>query len=137
MALDQAFDVETLHELRKAVLAEAAAAGMPNDRAFDVMLAMHELATNAVRHGGGAGRARMHVVAARELHCLVSDTGAGSVYDRAPSGIMSTQPPWPFRRGHGLWLVRNVADHLSMASDLDGSQVILVFALPGVPSHDG
>lgn len=136
MALEQAFDVDTLHELRKAVLAEAAAAGMPIDRAYDVMLAVHELATNAVRHGGGAGRARMRVVG-EQLHCLVSDAGARSVDGHAPAGIATPPPPWPCRRGHGLWLVRNVADQVSMSPGLDGSQVTVVFALQGVMANDG
>jgi hypothetical protein len=40
MAPDQAFDAATPHELREAVLAEAAAAGLPDDRAAEVMLAV-------------------------------------------------------------------------------------------------
>jgi anti-sigma regulatory factor (Ser/Thr protein kinase) len=45
--------------LRAAVLAYAVAAGMLEDRAKDVMLAAHELAANAVRHGAGAGRLQL------------------------------------------------------------------------------
>src|ERR1700757_560502 len=74
MALDRAFDAETLPDLRKAVLAQAAAAGMAADRAVDVMLAVHELAANAVRHGAGAGRLAMRVRDGR-LECEVSDAG--------------------------------------------------------------
>jgi two-component sensor histidine kinase len=103
MALDQAFNANTLHVLRKAVLVEAAAAGMPDDRATEVMLAVHELAANAVCHGGGTGQARMGAIR-----------------------------PWPFQPGHGLWLVRNAADHVSVASGLGGSEVTAVFTLPGV-----
>ena len=51
MALDQTFDADTLADLRKAVLAVATAVGMPDHRAAEVMLAVHELAANAVRHG--------------------------------------------------------------------------------------
>ena len=128
MALDQAFDAETLQELRNAVLAEATAAGMPGDRATEVMLAMHELAANAVRHGGGAGRARMRVVAG-ELHCQVSDPGTGRADGDARRGSADAAPPWPFQPGHGLWLVQNAADHVSVADGLGGSRVTMVFAL--------
>jgi anti-sigma regulatory factor (Ser/Thr protein kinase) len=66
-----------LPDLRNAVLAGAVAAGLPDDRAAEVTLAVHKLAANAVRHGGGAGRARMRVVAG-QLQCQVSDAGPGS-----------------------------------------------------------
>jgi anti-sigma regulatory factor (Ser/Thr protein kinase) len=131
VALDQPFDVDTLRELRKAVLAEAVAAGMPDDRATEVMFAVHELAVNAVRHGGGAGRAWMRVVAGK-LHCRVSDAGPGRVGGSVRRGGTGTGKPWPFERGHGLWLVRNAADQVSVASGLGGSQVTVVFALPGI-----
>ena len=129
LMLDQAFDAGTLRVLRKAVLAEASAAGMSDDRAAQVMLAVHELAANAVRHGGGAGRARMRIVGG-ELHCQVSDAGQGSAGQARGEGA-DVVAPWPVRRGHGLWVVRNVADRVSMASGLGGSQVIVVFVLPG------
>jgi anti-sigma regulatory factor (Ser/Thr protein kinase) len=129
LVLDQAFHAGTLHVLRKAVLAKAGAAGMPDDRAAQVMLAVHELAANAVRHGGGAGRARMRVVGG-ELHCQVSDAGQGGD-GHARDGGADAVAPWLFRRGHGLWLVRNVADRVSVASSPGGSQVIAVFPLRG------
>ena len=52
-------------ELREAVLAHATAAGMPEARAADVMLVVHELAANAVRHGAGASHLRMWAGPAR------------------------------------------------------------------------
>jgi len=124
MALDEAFDVNTLHELRKAVLAAATAAGMPADRAMEVVLAVHELAANAVRHGGGTGQARVHVVA-NGLHCQVRDAGRGGAEDD-PSAARR----WPVRPGRGLWLVRNTADHVTVAASPCGSLVTVVFALP-------
>jgi anti-sigma regulatory factor (Ser/Thr protein kinase) len=129
MALDQAFDAGTLRELRTAVLAEAAAAGMPDDRATRVMLAVHELAANAVCHGGGTGRVRMRVTAG-ELCCEVTDAGPGSINGDARWGGTDAASPWPFQRGHGLWLVQNAADHVSVTSGPGGSQMTVLFALP-------
>ena len=71
--LDQEFGETTLRVLRETVLAHATAAGMPG-RALDVMLAVHELAANAVKHGGGTGHLRMSVTNG-ELICQVSDPG--------------------------------------------------------------
>jgi anti-sigma regulatory factor (Ser/Thr protein kinase) len=116
--------------LRKAVLAEAVAAGVTHDRAGDVVLAVHELAANAVCHGGGAGR--VHLRAANgALHCVVSDDGPGSTDGHARAGTAVAVQPWLFKPGHGLWLVRNLADDLAVASSWAGSQVTAVFTLPG------
>ena len=124
MTLEQQFDQGTLHTLRETVLAHAVASGMTGDRALDVMLAVHELAANAVRHGGGAGQVQM-VVTGGELVFQVSDPGpAGRDRHAAES--------WPYQPGHGLWLVRQVADRVTAVSGPAGSHVTVAFALvPG------
>jgi anti-sigma regulatory factor (Ser/Thr protein kinase) len=132
--LDLAFDADALSDLRKAVRAVAVAAGLPGERADEVMFAVHELAANAVRHGGGAGRAWLDVTAGY-LNCRVSDTGPGSPAGRARSDSGDPGPPWPFRPGHGLWLVRNAADRLSVQAGPRGSAVTAAFRLPGPPGH--
>jgi anti-sigma regulatory factor (Ser/Thr protein kinase) len=130
MALNRAFDANTLPSLRRAVLAEAAAAGLPGDQAADVMLAVHELAANAVRHGAGTGQLEMRVRDG-QLHCQVSDVGPAGVDGRGPGTGMAAAPPWPVQRGHGLWLVRAAAAQVSVAMGSAGSLVTVVFALPG------
>lgn len=132
--LDLAFDADALSDLRKAVRAVAVAAGLPGERADEVMFAVHELAANAVRHGGGAGRAWLNVTAGY-LNCRVSDTGPGFPAARARSDGGDPGAPWPFRPGHGLWLVRNVADHLSFQAGPHGYEVTAAFRLPGPPGH--
>ena len=129
MALDQWFDGGTLPALRTAVRAEAFAVGMPRYRTADVVLAVHELAANAVRHGGGVGRAQLWVAGAA-LHCMVSDAGRGSGDGQARAGALVAVRPWLFKPGHGLWLVRGVADRLTAEPGPGGSQVTAVFALP-------
>jgi anti-sigma regulatory factor (Ser/Thr protein kinase) len=139
VTLEQQFDEGTLHILRETVLAHAVAAGMADGRAADVMLAVHELAANAVRHGGGTGRVQMRA-AGGELIFRVSDPGPAGPDGRAPGGApgrprpggAARAQPWAYRPGHGLWLVRRVADHISAVSGPSGSQVTAVFAL--VPS---
>ncbi len=142
--LDQQFDEGTLHILREAVLAHAAAAGMPEWRAVDVMLAVHELAANAVRHGGGTGQVQVQV-ADGALVCRVSDPGPASRNGHAPATEPGRQQPravtaqpWPYQPGHGLWLVRQAADHLTVTCGPAGSQVTAVFALaPAGVAGDG
>jgi anti-sigma regulatory factor (Ser/Thr protein kinase) len=133
--LDREFSADALAELREAVLSCATAHGMPEERAIDVMLAVHELAANAVRHGPGHGRLRIHVVTGT-LRCEVSDpgppgsegrgqAGAGGQVTGAPGAV-----PWPVEQGHGLWLIRNAADHLRVTSGPHGSVIEAAFTLP-------
>jgi anti-sigma regulatory factor (Ser/Thr protein kinase) len=135
MALDQWFNRGTLQALRKAVQAEAFAVGMPRYRTGDVVLAVHELAANAVRHGGGVGRAQLWV-SEGALHCMVSDAGRGSGDGHAQAGTLVAVRPWLFKPGHGLWLVRGVADRLTAGPGPGGSQVTAVFALPDPGASD-
>lgn len=135
--LDQEFTAGTLHILREAVLAHATAAGLPEARATDVMLAVHELAANAVRHGGGTGRLRVRIAAGR-LHCQVTDPGSAHVNGhlpaaRADEGGGAAAQPWPYQPGHGLWLVRRAADQLTVTTGPGGSQVTVSFTLPRTP----
>jgi anti-sigma regulatory factor (Ser/Thr protein kinase) len=73
--LAQDFDAGSLYALRAAVAAHATQAGVPEFRAADVVLAVHELAANAIRHGAGRGRL---VITKHDsaLHCQVTDDGA-------------------------------------------------------------
>jgi anti-sigma regulatory factor (Ser/Thr protein kinase) len=132
LALDQAFDSGTLYALRAAVQAHATEAGLPESRTDDLVIAVHELAANAVRHGAGAGRLRMWE---REgaLHCQVDDSGSpASAGDAGPDGNVADR--WPFLPGHGLWLVRLVADQISVLSGPGGTRATIVFSSGEDPS---
>jgi anti-sigma regulatory factor (Ser/Thr protein kinase) len=123
VVLDESFDAAALHLLRERVAACLVTAGMPEDRAMYVTLAVHELAANAVRHGAGSGRLLLRA-AGGALRCLVSDAGPGA-------------GPWPLRQGHGLWIVRAVADQVTVSSGPHGSRVTAVFGWLAEPGGDG
>jgi anti-sigma regulatory factor (Ser/Thr protein kinase) len=133
--LDREFGTDALAGLRQAVLGCATACGMPEDRAIDVMLAVHELAANAVRHGPGHGRLRIHVTAST-LRCEISDPGPASRNGRAAAGTGGQAPsapgraPWPVEQGHGLWIAHKAADHLRFTSGPHGSLITAEFTLP-------
>ena len=140
--LDELFDADTLYALRAAAGAYASQAGLPTGRCVDLVIAVHELAANAVRHGGGAGRVRIWNVAA-VLQCRVTDDGPkqhqGNGDDLA--GAAETVPQnlaarWPYEQGHGLWIVRQIADELSVHSGPWGTIATVTFALPAPgPGH--
>ena len=117
---------------------------MPADRAADIMIALHELAANAVRHGAGSGRLRIwdHVGA---LYCRVDDDGPAAAV-AAPGGDhgngargtpgsaeQNLAEHWPYQAGHGLWLARQVADQIRLCSDSSGTRAVIAFGLPGTP----
>src|SRR5690349_2570692 len=78
--LEQRFDRTNLVSLRSAVAAHGSALGLAPHRVDDLVLVAHELASNAVRHGGGGGRLRVWRVDG-SVYCEVADVGGGFLYD--------------------------------------------------------
>jgi hypothetical protein len=139
--LDLAFDSGTLSLLRAEVQVQADHAGFPAGRATDVVLALHELAANAVRHGAGAGRLRIWRRAGAWL-CQVEDGDPlPSSGDPAATGDVPglvVMNAWQAVPGHGLWVVRQVADQLQVRSGPDGTRATVTFGLPpGAVGHAG
>src|SRR5580704_8227416 len=88
--LDQAFDAGSLYALRAAVAAHASQAGLAPGRADDLVIAVHELAANAVRHGAGHGRLRIWRSEVALL-CEISDDGLPDAQDAQAEP--ETNPP--------------------------------------------
>ena len=132
VVLDREIRAATLSPLREAVLGCAAAAGLSRDRSLDVMLAVHELAANVIRHGSGRGRLLLRVTA-RALSCQVSDARATARpdLDAQREADRAAAAAWPVEHGHGLWLVRRTADQVQVTAGPAGSVVSMTFNLPG------
>jgi anti-sigma regulatory factor (Ser/Thr protein kinase)/ABC-type transporter Mla MlaB component len=128
LILDQAFDEDSLYALRATVAAHATQAGLAPGRSDDLVIAVHELAANAVRHGAGHGRLRVWK-SDRALLCEISDDGIPQ-----PAGT-GDATQWRTEPGHGLSLVRQVADQASLHSGPSGTLATISFALdvPGPP----
>jgi anti-sigma regulatory factor (Ser/Thr protein kinase) len=122
-ALEQDFDATSLYALRAAVAAHAAEAGLAPERVYDAVAAAHELAANAVRHGGGRGYLRLWIVGGI-LTCRVSDDGAAAP---AGDGGPATGVPWPAEHGHGLWMVEQVADRFAIDRGPAGTTATFTF----------
>jgi anti-sigma regulatory factor (Ser/Thr protein kinase) len=79
----------------------------------DVVLVVHELATNVVRHGGGSGRVRMWRERGR-IVCRVSDSGPGMPLGLAQAAQAKAEagaePEVRRPGGRGLWIARRLAD---------------------------
>ncbi len=142
LILDTRFDSGTLHTLRAAVQACGGRVGMAGHRVDDMVLAIHELAANAVQHGAGAGRLRIWNLAGA-LRCRVDD-GAAAFDDPGAPGTdpMDVGAAGPARQsgppglsvlsawvtpGHGLWVVQQVADQLRVTSGPWGTTATATF----------
>jgi anti-sigma regulatory factor (Ser/Thr protein kinase) len=112
-----AFDIDTLAAVRRMVSSYAASGGMSAARSADLILAVDELATNSVRHGGGWGVLRVwHDDGS--LICEVRDRGR---IDEPLVGrrLPSTDQPG----GFGVWIVNQLCDLVQMRS-LPGGNVV-------------
>lgn len=117
--VDLPFDVGDLHALRSTLAAHASRLGVPDEQTEHLLIVASELASNAIRHGGGAGRLRMwHRDGV--LTCQVSDHGPGIA-----DPTVGTTPPDPTDTGahRGLWICRNLTEELTIRTDPDGSGV--------------
>jgi serine/threonine-protein kinase RsbW len=105
--------------LRHAVASCAAAAGLAGDRLEDFVVAVNELLTNAVRHGGGQGHVDLWS-AGNAVICEVTDRGAGLV---TPRPEKPKRPAVDEPGGWGLWLAAALTDTLDLESGADGTTV--------------
>jgi anti-sigma regulatory factor (Ser/Thr protein kinase) len=114
-----AFDTDTLVAVRELVAARAIAAGLSELRTGDLVLAVNEVATNSVIHGGGQGVLRIWCEPDAVI-CEVSDGGAivEPMAGREP-------PPDGHLGGQGLWLCNQLCDLVQIRSFAGGAVVRL------------
>jgi anti-sigma regulatory factor (Ser/Thr protein kinase) len=124
--LDQRFDGNGLYALRASVAAHAAMSGAPDHIVDDVVVIANELASNAVRHGGGNGRLLMWRNAAA-VHCRVIDAGPGMAAEPETVGMQKAPPRAP--GGRGLWIVRQLSDSLDVVTGSTGTTVTATIRL--------
>lgn len=98
------FAAEDLAELRRLVAGWAAREAMGAEAADELVLSVHELATNSVRHGGGVGMLRLWRTD-DALVCEVQDAGR-----LADPSIGSEQPGDAPAESRGLWIARQLCD---------------------------
>ena len=138
--LDLTFDSGILPELRADLWACAIQSGFSEDRVRDIVLAVHELAANTIVHDGQAGRLRAWELAGA-LHCQVDDGDLMRSLEELASrdgmtGIRSSRA-WdsvsvnslPCEPGHGLAVVRQLADQAQSLSSPRGTSILITFGL--------
>src|SRR5690348_8378958 len=132
--LDVVFGWADFARLRRQVAAQCADAGLTGARLDDFVLAVHEIAANAIVRAGAGGRLILRR-AANGLRCVVADTAAESKAPRpAPRRGEIPEPadctePIGADSGRGLWLAATLADELSITSGPDSTIVSLYMRL--------
>lgn len=116
-AASLSFDADALPEARTFAVHEAGRLGLAEDRRQDLMLAVAELTTNSVVHGGGTGTLRIWADGHR-IVCEVHDRG------RLTDPLAGRRPPARDQLGgRGLMLVHHVADLVRLHTAPDATTV--------------
>jgi len=104
-----------LTEARQLAEAEAYRAGLDPERAADFALAVNELVTNSIEHGGNRGSLRIWL---EDGHLLAEVRDAG----RGRDPLAGRRPVDPEqRRGRGLLLINHLVDLVRVHQADDGS----------------
>lgn len=118
-AVETAISMESLDQVRSFVRAHGARLGLREPRVEDLVLAVNELATNSVRHGGGTGSVAIWPEEGAVV-CEVRDGG------RIRDPLAGRARPASSQEGRiGLWLVHQLCDLVQVRSSPDGTVVRL------------
>ncbi len=116
------FDGSELASVRAAVTGQALRAGLPAEDAGGLVLAVNEVATNAVQHGGGGGTLWLWCEDGK-IAVQVHDGGHLS------DPLAGRLPPSPDSRGgYGLVVVNNLCDLVRVHTRATGTTTLLHFA---------
>src|SRR5690348_774879 len=116
--VDETFDADRLYALRSTISAHASGLGSPPALIDRLLIVASELATNAVRHGGGQGRLRLWAAEGR-LVCEVTDSGPGF----ADPGVGDSAPGPAATGGRGMWICHQLCDKIVITNGHPGATV--------------
>src|SRR5262249_45970298 len=110
---------QSLAGVRAYVEARAASAGLDSRRTASLVVAVDEVASNSIRHGGGAGTLAMWA-AGEGVVCEVRDRG------HSDDPLVGRERPAPDRTdGRGVWIANQLCDLVQVRATPDGTVVRL------------
>jgi anti-sigma regulatory factor (Ser/Thr protein kinase) len=113
------FDGAHLAGSRQFVTRRAVDAGLSSGQTHDLVLAVNEILTNSIRHGGGGGTLRMWQDDGR-IVCEVEDRG------QITDPLVDRRRPDPNQPGgRGLWMANQLCDLVQLRSPGNGTVVRL------------
>lgn len=120
------FTVSLMPQVRFHVGECATDCGLPRECREAFVLAVHEVASHAVLHGGGQGLLHLYERHGA-LHCQVSAEGQGFAEAVGAYGMCGTETGDSRR---GLWAVQRLAGRLKVTSGTTATVVTLTVTLP-------
>ena len=108
---------ESLGQVRAAVIRHGRHAGLGETRTDDLVMAVNEVVTNTIVHGGGFGTLRLWRQGS-SLVCEVTD--GGRITDPLAGRV---RPAADDERGRGLWLATQLCDLIQVRS-FDAASVV-------------
>jgi anti-sigma regulatory factor (Ser/Thr protein kinase) len=111
------FELGDLGDLRLFARTRALAFGLSESKAGDLVLALNEIATNSLRHGGGKGALRLWA----EEGYVISEIRDDGRIDRPMIG--RERPVYGQASGLGVWLANQVCDLVQIRTFPNGSAV--------------
>ena len=115
----EAFTSADIADVRAMVRAAGDAAGVASDQLDKLLVAVSEIATNAIQHGSAMGSVTVEHLAA-SLTVEISDNGGG-----LPDDLVVDRPPANAIGGRGLWLARQMCPQMQIISSPRGVTVRL------------
>lgn len=119
------FTVDHLPDVRRLVASHARKAGLHEDNVGDFVVAVNEVATNAVRYGSADADLRLWVDGG-EMVVEICDNGEW--HPEAPPGQAVPSPD--AEGGMGLWVTRLICTAVHIKTGVGGTVVRLHMALP-------
>ncbi|MDQ3898892.1 MAG: ATP-binding protein, partial [Actinomycetota bacterium] len=111
-----------LAELRRCLRSWGATTELSDGDTDDIVIAVDEIATNALEHGQPPARVRGWSTA-DAVFVRVDDHGRTGI----PATTGYVRPPTDARRGRGIWMARHLADVLTTHNGPTGTTVALRF----------
>jgi anti-sigma regulatory factor (Ser/Thr protein kinase) len=126
MLLAQMADARSLETLRAQVREIGERSGLTDLALVKFVLVVHELAVNAVRHGGGVAEVRIWSDA-NGLCCEVTDQGHGIPTQYVSAGRRTSDTEIG---GWGLFLVRQICPGAQVVTGRAGTRVTIHYPVP-------
>ncbi len=104
-----------LRSLRHAVARDPIAGTLGRERRADLVFAVSEAASNAVKHGDGTCTARLW----SDGDAVITEVVTRSAMPDALAG--RRRPDWDAAGGRGLWLINQVCDLVELRSDTEAT----------------
>jgi serine/threonine-protein kinase RsbW len=129
------FGMDDLRRVRQEAARWSRQAAMSSERAIDFVIAVNEVATNAVRHGSPVACLILRVVLGHVAEAKISDSGT---WVERPDPERGDAASGGAEHGRmGLELVRQVCDALEIRTSHDCTTVLLRMNLQAPGHHPG